>query len=101
MLNKPFEYWAVMVGMILYVAARHAETEAFWRRVAKTGASGGLAMGGSAEAATYLNGSETLAVVAIMAFGLLALDIGTALIQDRPFIMDLIRKRLGGGDKNG
>lgn len=97
MLNKPFEYWAVMVGMVLYVAARHAESEAFWRRVAKTGASAGLALGGSAEVAQYLNGSETLAVVAIMAFGLLALDIGTAIIQDREFIKELVRKRMGGG----
>lgn len=97
MMNKPFEYWAVMVGMVLYVAARHAESEAFWRRLAKTGASAGLALGGSAEVAKYLNGSETLAVVAIMAFGLLALDIGTAIIQDRDFIKELVRKRIGGG----
>lgn len=98
MLNKPLEYWAVLIGMVLYVAARHAEGEAFWRRLVKTAASALLAVGMSHEVAPYLRGSEALATVAIMAFGLLVLDIGTALVQDRAFIKDLIRKRLGGPD---
>lgn len=97
MQQKPLEYWAVLIGMVLYVAARHAESEALWIRIVKTGASALLAVGGSADVAPYLNGSEKAAVVVIMAFGLLVLDIGTALIQDRPFIKDLIMKKLGGG----
>ena len=96
MLNKPLEYWAVLIGMILYVAARNAESEAFWRRIAKTGASALLAIGGSGELAPYLRNSEALATVAIMAFGLFVLDIGSALIQDRAFIKEMIQKRLGG-----
>lgn len=97
-LHKPLEYWAILIGMVLYVAARHAESEAFWRRVAKTGASSALAIGGSGEAAAWAGVPESLAVVAIMAFGLLALDIGTALIQDRDFIRAMIAKKLGGGN---
>lgn len=96
MLNRPLEYWAVLIGMILYVAARHAETEAFWRRLAKTGASAGLALGGSNDLAQWVSIPESLAVVGIMAFGLLALDVGTAIVQDRDFIKDIVKRKLGG-----
>lgn len=35
MLNKPLEYWAVLIGMVLYAASRDAEEEeAIYRRVA-------------------------------------------------------------------
>jgi hypothetical protein len=101
MLNKPLEYWAVLIGMVLYAAARDAEREALWRRLAKTGASGFLAVGLSPDVAPYLRNSETLATVAIMAFGMIVLDVVTALLQDRAFIKDLIRKRLGGGPTDG
>lgn len=96
MLNRPLEYWAVLVGMVLYVAARHAETEAFWRRLAKTGASAGLALGGSNDLAQWFSIPESLAVVGIMAFGLLALDVGTAVVQDRDFIKEIVKRKLGG-----
>lgn len=96
MLNRPLEYWAVLVGMVLYVAARHAETEAFWRRMAKTGASAALALGGSNDLAQWFSIPESLAVVGIMAFGLLALDVGTAVVQDRDFIKDIVKRKLGG-----
>lgn len=98
-LQKPLEYWAILIGMVLYVAARHAEREAIWRRVAKTGASSALALGGSADAAGWAGVPESLAVVAIMAFGLLALDVGTALVQDRDFIRAMIQKKMGGGNE--
>lgn len=96
MLNRPLEYWAVLVGMVLYVAARHAETEALWRRMAKTGASAALALGGSNDLAQWFSIPESLAVVGIMAFGLLALDVGTAVVQDRDFIKDIVKRKLGG-----
>jgi len=95
-LNRPLEYWAVLVGMVLYVAARHAETEALWRRMAKTGASAALALGGSNDLAQWFSIPESLAVVGIMAFGLLALDVGTAVVQDRDFIKDIVKRKLGG-----
>lgn len=96
MLNRPLEYWAVLVGMILYVAARHAESEAIWRRAAKTGASALLALGGSSDISARFGWPESLAVVAVMAFGLFLLDVGTALVQDREFIKELVKKRFGG-----
>ena len=101
MLNKPLEYWAVLIGMVLYAASRDAEKEALWRRVVKTIASAFLAVGLSPALATYLRGSETAATVAIMAFGMLTLDVTTALIGDRQFIKELIKTRLGGGSDNG
>jgi hypothetical protein len=101
MLNKPLEYWAVLIGMVLYAASRDAEKEALWRRVVKTIASAFLAVGLSPALAIYLRGSETAATVAIMAFGMLALDVTTALIGDRQFVKDLIKTRFGGGPSNG
>lgn len=98
MLNKPLEYWAVLIGMVLYAASRDAEKEALWRRVVKTVASAFLAVGLSPALSEYLRGSETAATVAIMAFGMLSLDVATALIGDRQFVKDLISKRLGGGN---
>lgn len=98
LLNKPLEYWAVLIGMVLYAASRDAEKEALWRRVVKTVASAFLAVGLSPTLAQYLRGSETAATVAIMAFGMLALDVATALIGDRQFVKDLIKSRMGGGN---
>ena len=99
MLNKPLEYWAVLIGMVLYAAAKDAEKEPLLKRVVKTCASAFLAVGLSTTLAPYLRGSETAATVCIMAFGLLALDVGTALVSDRDFIKGLIDKRLGGGGR--
>ena len=95
-MNKPLEYWAVLVGMVLYAATRDAEREPIWRRIVKTLASGFLTVGLSPSVAPYLRDSETLAAVALMAFGMLALDMATALVADREFIKELIRRRVGG-----
>ena len=97
MLNKPLEYWAVLIGMVLYAASRDAEKEPLIKRVIKTAASAFLAVGLSPALAPYLRGSENVAAVAIMALGLLLLDAATAVISDRKFIQDLIKARIGGG----
>ncbi len=101
MLQKPFEYWAVLAGMVLYAATRDAERESLWRRTVKVVASAFLTVGLTPNVAPYLQGSETMAAVCVMAFGLLALDVATALIGDRAFIKSLIRSRLGGGKSDG
>ena len=101
MINKPVEYWLVLIGMILYVATRDAERQPIRKRTVKTVASAALAVGLSPGLATYFQTSETIATVGIMAFGLILLDVGTALISDRAFIRDLINSRLGGGRGDG
>lgn len=100
-LNKPIEYWAVLIGMVLYAASRDAEKEALWRRIAKTIGAAFLAFGGSPSLAPYLRGSETAATVAIMAFGMLILDVAVALLSDRQFVKDIIKARLAGGKSDG
>ena len=97
MFNKPLEYWAVLIGMVLYAATRDSEKDPLIKRTVKVAASAFLAVGLTPTLAPFLRGSETAAAVAVMAFGLLALDIGTALISDRQFIQDLIKSKLGGG----
>lgn len=94
---KPLEYWAVLAGMVIYVATRDAEQEALVRRLLKTAASALLTVGLSPDAAERLGVSEIVAAVGLMAFGMLALDVVTALIRDRDFIKQLIRDRIGGG----
>lgn len=96
---KPIEYWAVLAGMVIYVATRDAEAEALTRRLLKTAASALLTIGLSPEVAARVGVSEVLAAVGLMAFGMLALDVATALIKDRDFIRELIRSRIGGGRK--
>lgn len=96
MFQKPIEYWAVLIGMVLYAATRDAEREPIIKRIAKVGSSAALALGLSPSLAPWLRDSETFATVVVMAFGMLALDVVTAIIADREFIKDLIRRRIGG-----
>lgn len=98
-LNKSIEYWLVLIGMVFYASAKDAEKEPLIRRLAKVAASAFLALGLSSELAPYLRGSETAATVCVMGFGLIALDVMTALLSDREFIKDVLRKRLGGGGR--
>jgi len=97
MLGKTWEFWAVVLGMAFYVATRDAETEALPKRVVKTAASALLAYGLAPEIAPWTGGNEIVAAVVVMAFGLLVLDVATALLMDRDFIKEVIRNRLGGG----
>ncbi len=96
-MQKPIEYWAALIGMMLWVAAKDAEREALWRRILKIAASGLLTIGLTPTVAPFLRDSETAAAVALMAFGLSALDLMTALLADRAFIKDLIRAKVGAG----
>ena len=100
MLDKPWEYWAAILGAMLYVATRDAETESLSRRVAKTIASALLAIGLAPGTASYVGDNEIAAAVLLMAFGTLVLDILTALILDRDLIKSIVRRRFGGdGDE--
>jgi hypothetical protein len=96
-LDKPLEYWATLIGMVLYVATRDAEKEPLMRRGVKVLASALLAIGLSPTVAPYLRGSEIAAAVALMAFGTLILDVITAVISDIEFVKKLVERRLGGG----
>jgi uncharacterized membrane protein YoaK (UPF0700 family) len=97
-MNKPIEFWAVLLGMVIYVASRDAEREPVAKRVAKTLASALLTIGLSPTIAPWVRGSELLAAVAVMAFSMIVLDVATALLGDRDFIKSIIAKRLGGGE---
>jgi hypothetical protein len=96
MMSKPIEYWFVLLGMVLYIATRDAEREPIVKRTGKTLASAALAVGLSGDAARWFSVSENIATVGIMAFGMILLDVGTALVSDRAFIKELIQNRMGG-----
>lgn len=99
MMGKEWEFWAVMAGMALYVATRDAEKEPLIRRLGKTTASAFLAYGLADGVAPYVGNSPTFAAVAVMGFGLILLDVCTALLMDRDLIKELVRTKFGGGKK--
>lgn len=76
--------------------SRDAEREPLSRRAVKTSASALLAYGLSPSLAPTTKGSEVLAALVVMAFALVILDTVTALVSDREFIKELVRRRLGG-----
>lgn len=98
MFYKPLEYWAVLLGMVIYVGMKNADTDSLRKRIGKTGASALLAIGFAPELAVYTRNSETIAAAVIMSLGLILLDAATALIMDREFIKEMVRKKLGGGE---
>ena len=98
MFDKPHEYWAAFVGMLVYIFMRDRKTETLAASVGRTIASALLTLALSPTAAAYTRGNEILAAVGLMAFILIALDVGTALFSDREFVKELIRKKFGGGN---
>ena len=97
MIQKDLEYWMTLAGMVIYTATRDAEREALIRRVVKTIGAALLTIGLSPSLAPYVRDSEIAAAVGLMAFGMLALDVTTAIISDTEFVKKLVEKRLGGG----
>lgn len=98
MLDKTWEYWAVFLGMVIYLMTRDRETETIIFRISKTIASALISVGTSDAVADYFSVSDTIATVFIMAFGLIALDVLTGVARDREFIKDILKNRLGGND---
>ena len=95
-MDKPVSFWTVVAGMAVWVFMS-TPAESLAKRAGKTFVSGALAVGLSTEVANYLSIGEGPAAVAIMAFGLIVLDI----MSDRKFLTDVIRGRLGvGGTKD-
>ena len=93
-----WRYWATMAGVAIWVGIRDAEREPIRRRVAKTTASALLGYGAGPTLATHFGIPDIAATVALMAFGLLALDVLSGIVSDRDFIKDALRRRLGGGN---
>lgn len=96
MIDKTVEYWAVFMGMAIYLVTRDRDTETLLFRISKTIASGLIAVGTSDAVADYLSVSDTIATVFIMAFGLIFLDLITGVARDREFIKEILKSRLGG-----
>jgi hypothetical protein len=94
-MNKPIEYWATLIGMILYVVMRDADKDSIYRRIVKTCASAFLAYGLSPSLAEWFNGSEYLAVIAVMSVGLITLDALTVVMSNSNFIKKLLMNWLG------
>lgn len=96
MFDKSLEFWAIIVGMSVYVATRDAEKEPLQKRMIKVVTSGFLTIGLVPELAPFVQDSEGTAAVLIMAFGILILDLLSALVSDRAFITEIIKRHIGG-----
>lgn len=99
-MNKPFEFWAVILGMMVWFFVRIPTTETTSARAAKTFASAALGFGLSHSAASYLHVDDVLGAVLVMAFGMLFLDALTALFSDKKTMNAFLRKRLGVDDED-
>lgn len=95
--NLDLKFLAAVVAVGIWATFRHAETEPLSRRLSKTAASGLLSYGLAADVAPWVGGSEALAAVVLMAFGLLVLDIVAGLLADRELLKEIIKKRISGG----
>jgi hypothetical protein len=100
MLDKPWEYWATLLAMAIWTGTRDAEKDPLKRRLAKTATSVLLTAGLSPSVAAYTGLSEIWTAIIVMSVGLLALDTATALVSDREFIKEVIRKKMGVKDGN-
>lgn len=76
--------------MVIYVVMRDSERETLLKRVLKTLTSALLAYGMSPALSTYFNGSENLAVIAVMSLGLIVLDTASTVISSEKG--DIVRK---------
>lgn len=96
-----FQYWAGLLGAVIYAATKSAENEPLLRRSAKIGASALLAYGLTSTVAAYLWHNEVLAAIAVMVFGQMILDLGTAILLDKKIneaIKQRLRDRVSGED---
>ena len=95
MIEKPVEYWFVLMGLALRMIFIRAEEAPILMRLGKTASSAMLSLGLSESAAPYFGGSELLAGLAIMSLGLLLLDSVSGIFADREFFKELVRLWLG------
>lgn len=115
MLQKPLEYWLVLVGIALWAIQRDlkvvaASAEAKQQPISlvalitsaisiitKTTVSMLLAVGISPSLADKLGITELWAMAVVMALGQILLEAIVAIIADREFIKQLILRKIGGG----
>lgn len=97
MFHRPIEFWiAIATGMAI-VYARHAE-KPLLERMLMVGISGGIGYSLTPDLAAHLGRSEVLVAMVLTSFGYFAIDMAFRVFNDREFIVDLIRARLGKGD---
>jgi predicted membrane protein len=99
-MNKPFEFWAVIIGMMVWFFIRIPTTESLLARVIKTLGAAALGFGLCHDVATYLGVGDALSAVLVMAFGMIFLDAATSLFANEKFMSAFLRKRLGVDDED-
>lgn len=97
MMEKSGSVWLTAIAVSLWLMGRDAETEGLTRRIVKTVSSAALGIGLGEDLSQWGGFSEAIAVAIIMAFGLIILDTTTAVLQDRSFIKEVLRSRIGRG----
>jgi len=96
--DKPFEYWIALGAATLWVWRKH-EDFPLSARASMVAISAGLGVGLGPSVAAYAGIDETIVAVALVTFGYLVLDFGTALFSNNgEFFKDLLKLKIGKGE---
>lgn len=99
MMNKPHEYWVALAVVFVYVLSRSKDLPVF-TRLSNATISAGLAYASSASLAEWTGRDEIIIVAVVGAFGTFFLDVFASLVTDKDLWRDILKKRLGGNDKD-
>ena len=97
MFGKNIEYWAVYIGMAIWLGMRDAEQAKPHKRILKICASGALAYGSAPWLSSVLGVPEAISVIVIMGFGLIALDTMAAILSEKDVILEFARQLIRRG----
>ena len=96
-LSKPVEFYVAIVAAAIYVYDSNSERPLKSRfLITISSAMFGFSLGPTL--ADYVGFPEIIAAFLVTAIGFLILEIGTALIKDREYVKEIIKRRLGGPD---
>lgn len=98
-MEKTPEYWAALVGMVIYLGAQKLEGENVFRRWAKILSSAFITVSMSAELGERIIGGEVVAVIAVMILFTSGIDVVLGVMKDPAFIKEVIRIWLQGRSK--
>ena len=91
---RPLEFYIAILAASVFVYENNKD-KPFLSRFLITISSAGFGFSLAPEVAEYIGAPMTITGLLITALGFLALEITAALVSDRAFIKELIKKRIG------
>ena len=97
-LDKDPNYWIAVAGSLLYLASRRAPEESARVYLSKMASAGFMAIGISEPLSTYFTIDESITAVVVVIFSQVVFDVIHAILADRKLLLEIIKRRLGGGN---